>query len=176
MSRRLGLLLGALVYFHLPLMQADAPAPAPVEDLARRADAVVHGRVASLEASQDAEGRVFTRVELESAEFWKGPSTNHFSLVMGSGVLGRRWTKVVGEPEFRLGEEVVVFTVQNPHGDAVTLDLAQGKFAVHEAADGRKLLSNGVFGGPMETTGYRLPTQVPLALEELKRRVEGVKP
>ena len=176
MSGRLCLLLGALLSLHTPVMQADVPVPTPVEELARRADAVVHGRVASLEASRDVEGRVFTRVELDSPEFSKGPATNHFSLVMGSGVLGRRWTKVVGEPEFRLGEEVVVFTVRNPHGDAVTLDLAQGKFTVHEATDGRKLLSNGVFGGPAEATGYRLPTQVPLPLEELKRRVEGIKP
>jgi hypothetical protein len=176
MFGRLCLLLGTLVSLHIPALQADVPAPVPVEDLARRADTVVHGRVASLEASQDAEGRVFTRVELEAAEIWKGPATNRFSLVLGSGVLGRRWTKVVGEPEFRLGEEVVVFTVRNPQGDAVTLDLARGKFAVQVTGDGRKLLSNGVFGRPVEAAGYRLPTQVPLPLEELKRRVEGVKP
>lgn len=137
---------------------------------------MVHGKVASLEATRDAEGRLFTRVELEEAETWKGPATNHFSLVFGNAVLGQRWTKVVGGPEFRLGEEVVVFTVRNPHGDAVTLDLAQGKFTVRETGDGRKLLSNGVLGDSGTTAGYRLPTQVPLLLEELKRRVAEVKP
>lgn len=161
---RLGLL-GALV------APAGSPLPVPVADLARRADAVVHGRVASFEASRDAEGRVFTRVELEAAEVWKGAATNRFSLVLGSGVLGERWVKVVGEPEFRLGEEVVVFTVRNPHGDAVTLDLAQGKFSVRETKDGRKLTSNGALGGTENAAGYRLPTLMPLPLAELKRRV-----
>ena len=127
-----------------------APAGSPVsgiqsvEELTRRADSVVHGRVASLEANRDAEGRVFTRVEIEMAEVWKGTPTNHFTLVLGSGVLGHRWVKVIGEPEFRLGEEVVVFTLRNPRGDGVTLELAQGKFSIHEPrGGGEKLASNG---------------------------------
>ncbi|HTH48312.1 MAG TPA: hypothetical protein VMB21_12435 [Candidatus Limnocylindria bacterium] len=155
--------------------RADISVPTPLEDLARRADAVVHGRVASLEVTTNAAGGIFTRVELEATEVWKGPATNHFSLIFGGGVLGGRWTKVVGGPEFRLGEEVVVFTILNPAGDAVTLDLAQGKFVVRETKDGRKMLSNGVLGDPGATAGYRLPTQVPLPLEEVKRRVETIK-
>ncbi len=173
MLGRVFLLLGLLA---APWARADAPVPVPVEELARRADWVVHGRVASLEASRDAEGRIFTRVELEQTEIWKGLATNHFSIVFGNAVLGDRWTKVVGGPEFRLGEEVVVFAIRNPNGDAVTLDLAQGKFTVREVKDGPKLVSNGVLSDAGVTTSYRLPTQVPLSLDELKRRVDEVKP
>ena len=148
-----------------------------MEELTRRADSVVHGRVASLEANRDAEGRVFTRVEIEMAEVWKGTPTNHFTLVLGSGVLGHRWVKVIGEPEFRLGEEVVVFTLRNPRGDGVTLELAQGKFSIHEPrGGGEKLASNGVLGGAEAAAGYRLPTQLPLPLAELERRVREAKP
>lgn len=173
MLRHVFLLVGLLA---TPWARAGAPVPVPVEELARRADWVVHGRVASLEASRDASGRIFTRVELEQAEIWKSLVTNRFSLILGTGVLGDRWTKVVGGPEYRLGEEVVVFAVCNPNGDAVTLDLAQGKFTVREVKDGSKLVSNGVLGDVGITNGYRLPTQVPLSLEALKRRVEEVKP
>ena len=173
MRSRIGLILGLL---GASLGRADVGAPAPIEDLARRADMVVHGRVASLEVNADAGGHIFTRVELGEAEIWKGLATNHFSLVLAGGVLGGRWTKVVGGPEFRLGEEVVVFTLRNPDGNAVTLDIGQGKFGVRAAKDGQKLVSNGVLGDAGVTTGYRLPTQVPLSLEELKRRVEEVKP
>jgi hypothetical protein len=144
----------------------------PVEDLARRADAIVQGKVASLECTKDSHGQMFTRVELDVTEVWKGSPTNHFSLVHAGGVLGGRWVRVSGGPEFRLGEEVVVFTVRNPQGDAVTMDLAQGKFAI-TGKGGDQLVSNGPIGGSNAGARYRLPTQLPLPLTELKRRVEG---
>jgi len=150
--------------------------PVPVEDLAKRADTVVHGRVAALECTRDPAGRIFTRVELDVAEVWKGKPAARFSLVLAGGVLGARKVGVVGGPGYRLGEEVVVFTARNANGEPVTLDLAQGKFTVETGqASGAKHVANGVLGGPVETSGYRLPTQVPLELTELRRRVEAAR-
>jgi len=151
-------------------------APVPVEDLAKRADTVVHGKVAALECTRDPAGRIFTRVELDVAEVWKGKPSGRFALVLAGGVLGARKVAVVGGPEYRLGEEVVVFTARNASGEPVTLDLAQGKFRVEAAeASGAKHVANGVLGGPAEKSGYRLPTQVPLELSELRRRVEAAR-
>jgi hypothetical protein len=151
-------------------------APVPVEDLAKRADTVVHGKVAALECTRDPAGRIFTRVELDVAEVWKGKPAGRFALVLAGGVLGARKVAVVGGPEYRLGEEVVVFTARNASGEPVTLDLAQGKFRVEAAeASGAKHVANGVLGGPAEKSGYRLPTQVPLELSELRRRVEAAR-
>lgn len=155
---------------------ADIGAPVPVEDLAKRADTVVHGKVAALECTRDPAGRIFTRVELDVAEVWKGKPARGFTLVLAGGVLGARKVAVVGGPEYRLGEEVVVFTMRNASGEPVTLDLAQGKFTVEAApASGAKHVANGVLGGPAEKSGYRLPTQVPLELSELRRRVEAAR-
>jgi hypothetical protein len=62
--------------------------------------------------------------------------------------------------------------VRNPAGEAVTLDLAQGKFSVStEAATRVRQVSNGVFGGPSDGNGPRMPQQVPLSLEALQTRV-----
>ena len=150
--------------------------PVPVEDLAKRADAVVHGKVDALECTRDPAGRIFTRVELDVAEVWKGKPAGRFTLVLAGGVLGARKVAVVGGPEYRLGEEVVVFTARNESGEPVTLDLAQGKFTVETAqASGAKHVANGVIGGPADKSGYRLPTQVPLELSELRRRVEAAR-
>ncbi len=151
-------------------------APVPVEDLAKRADTVVHGKVDALECTRDPAGRIFTRVELDVAEVWKGKTVGRFTLVLAGGVLGARKVAVVGGPEYRLGEEVVVFTARNESGEPVTLDLAQGKFTVEVAqASGAKHVANGVIGGPADKSGYRLPTQVPLELSELRRRVEAAR-
>ena len=155
---------------------AATGAPVPVEDLAKRADTVIHGKVAALECTRDPAGRIFTRVELDVAEVWKGKPAGRFTLVMAGGVLGARKVAVVGGPGYRLGEEVVVFTARNASGEPVTLDLAQGKFTVEAAqASGAKHVANGVLGGPAEKSGYRLPTQVPLELSELRRRVEAAR-
>jgi len=151
-------------------------APVPVEDLAKRADTVVHGKVAALECTRDPAGRIFTRVELDVAEVWKGKPAGRFSLVLAGGVLGARKVGVVGGPAYRLGEEVVVFTARNANGEPVTLDLAQGKFTVETAqASGAKHVANGVLGGAADKSGYRLPLQVPLELAELRRRVEAAR-
>jgi len=149
------------------LAQASDVPLTPIEELARRADDVVRGRVVSLEATRDEKGRPFTRVEVGVAECWKGAATNQLTVVLAGTVLGERRVLVVGEPEFLLDEEVVLFAVRNPRGEAVTLDLARGKFLV---------TTNAVTGGleaanrPVKG-GAAMPGFAPLELGELKRRV-----
>lgn len=152
-------------------VQATQQGPVAVEDMARQAQWIVHGTVESVETLQTSSGRRLTRVELVELEIWKGSSTNRLGVVLASGVLGERWVKVVGEPEYRPGEEVVVFARDNDWGEAVTLNLAQGKFAVEDAGKG-KWVSNGVLGGSPNAGGVRMPHQVPLRLESLQERVQ----
>jgi len=142
-----------------------------VEELARRAETVVHGRVESVETLLTPAGRRLTRVEVTPVEIWKGSATNRLGVVLASGVLGEHWVKVVGEPEYRPGEEVVVFAVVNEFGEAVTLNLSQGKFAV-TAAGPEKFVSNGLLGGsPSGQSGARPRHLLPLRLESLRDRV-----
>lgn len=150
------------------LRATDVPLT-PVDNLARRADDIVHGRVTTLEASRDDTGRPFTRVELDVLATWKGMATNRFSLVQASSALGPRPVKVLGEPEFRLGEEVIVFTVRNPRGESVTLDLARGKFGVttNQATGVVEAANTGL----KQATGYSLPGRAPVPLKELGRQV-----
>ncbi len=166
---RFGLMVLGLAGLGLAAQATQGP-PTPVEELVRRAEFVIHGRVESVETLEAPVGRRFTRVELSPIEVWKGGATNRLGLVLASGVLGERWVKVVGEPEYRPGEEVVVFTVPNDRGEAVTLDLSQGKFAVTGSGNA-KLASNGMIGGTPEPGRVRLPHQVPLSLEALRERV-----
>ncbi len=153
---------------------ATEPPLVPIESLAVRADVIVHGRVESVETLETQEGRRLTRVELVPISIWKGAGTNRLGLVLGSGVLGERWVKVLGEPEYTPGEEVVVFAVNNDRGEAVTVELAQGKFKVSrpEGSPG-SWVSNGHWGGVPESRegSARLPHQLPLGLEQLRDRV-----
>jgi len=171
--RRLTLPIALLAFGFASLRATDIPLTS-IEELARRADVVVRGSVASIEALRDGEGRPYTRLGLTVAETWKGPSTNRLTVVQGSTVLGRRQVRVLGEPEFRLGEDAVVFAVFNPAGEAVTLDLARGKFSVRtNAATGN---ITAMSDGARVSGGVALPGQAPVALDELRQRVKVGRP
>jgi hypothetical protein len=140
-----------------------------VEELSRRADVVVRGTVLSLEAKQDDGGQPRTEIALSVTETWKGAPTNRLTVVQGSSVLGRRQVRVLGEPEFRLGQELVLFAVFNPRGEAVTLDLGRGKFTLKTNAVSKAV--EAASDGARVSGGVALPGQAPTELGELHRRV-----
>lgn len=166
--------------------------PLAVELLAAKATWVVRGRVESLEASRGSDGIMTTRVELPVTEVWKGTPTNRIGVVLAGGILGNRRVSVIGQAEFRVGEEVVLFLVPNERGEGVIVELAQGKFALHKDDSGTLWVSNGVLGtasspdsnapsatekSPANPARVLLPFQRPLRLSELKQRVqESTKP
>lgn len=166
--------------------------PLPVESLAAKATWVVRGRVESLEATRGSDGRMTTRVEVPVTEVWKGTPTNRIGVVLAGGILGNRRVSVIGQAEFRVGEEVVLFLVPNERGEGVIVELAQGKFALHKDDSGSLWVSNGVLGtasapdskspsatekSPANPARVVLPFQRPLRLTELKQRVqESTKP
>src|SRR5206468_54907 len=100
--------------------------------------------VLSKSCQRDPSGRIFTKVELQVAETWKGSlTTNRISIVHGGGILGDQKTTVSGQVDYGIGEEVVAFLVLNPRGEAVTLGLSQGKFHIRrDRGTGERLAHN----------------------------------
>jgi len=125
------------------------------------AERVVHGRVESVETVKAKDGRLRTRVDVSVDDTWKGPAEPRVTVVQASGVLGERWVRVVGEPEFRPGEEVVLFLVRTPAGDWVVAPLSQGKFSVTRDAEGVRV-GNGI----LEVGGAK-----PIGLQALREEV-----
>jgi hypothetical protein len=163
-----------------PSLRAIQFTPLSIEQLAQESAFIVQGTVLSKSCQRDPAGRIFTKVELEVAEVWKGSiATNRFTVVHGGGILGDRKAAVSGQVEYGIGEEVVAFLVFNQRGEGVTLGLAQGKFHVgREAGTGERLVHN-LFHGESISRGQPIPGNPALAarprltLAELKRRVRG---
>jgi hypothetical protein len=163
-----------------PSLRAIQFTPLSIEQLTRESALVVQATVLSKSCQRDSAGRIFTKVELEVAEIWKGSlPTNRFTVVQGGGILGDRKATVSGQAEYGIGEAVVAFVVFNQRGEGVTLGLAQGKFHIgKEAGTGERLVHN-LFHG--ETNSRRQPiagnpvlsVRPRLTLAELKRRVRG---
>jgi len=152
-----------------------------IEELARDADAVVHGRVTGLESLRDASGRIYTRVDLSVADVWKGAIPGRVcTVVCGGGSLGETVVRAVGQPEYAVGDEVVAYLVRSDAGNWVTLGMAQGRFQVtRDDTTGGRWVHNlfwgaGAYAGKAQRAAW--PPGRPLSLEDLKRRTQEVAP
>src|SRR2546425_10487824 len=131
-----------------PSLRAIQFTPLPIEQLAQESAFILQGTVLSKSCQRDLAGRIFTKVELEVAEVWKGSiATNRFTVVHGGGILGDRKATVSGQVEYGIGEEVVAFLVFNQRGEGVTLGLAQGKFQIQQEAGTGERLAHNLFNG-----------------------------
>jgi hypothetical protein len=148
------------------------------DELTARADLVVHGTVRSKTCQRDEAGRIFTRIQLDVIEVWKGSPRTELVIFHGGGILGQQKTVVSGQAQFELNEEVVVFAALNPRGQAVSLGLAQGKFHV-SSREGKKMADNGISaplsGGPAPATMARTSTgpATGVSLADLKQTVRA---
>lgn len=125
------LLTGSLAIILVSCAHALVTIPLSLEQLTRESDVIVYGRVSGITVQRDSERRIYSRVELEVLEMWKGPPPQaRFTLVHSGGTLGNERVQVTGMPRFAIGEELVAFTVLNPNKEGVLLSLGQGKFRI----------------------------------------------
>ena len=169
----------AVVLLSTATARALVMAPLEIEQLAHKADLVVQGVVVSQTCRRDTAGRIFTEVEIELTEVWKGSASGkRLKVVMGGGLLDGRRTVVAGQVEYPSGEEVVGFFRINDRGEAVTIGLSQGKFRVQlDERTGEKLAVNPFHGAIQQTVAKSGAADRSdgdgLTLQRLKRRVQG---
>ena len=157
-------------------LSATQMTPLPVEELGQRADLILHGTVLNQTCQRSPEGRIYTRVELQVREVWKGALTNAtFTIVHSGGTVGNLRTEVSGQVRYAVGEEVVAFLALNSRGEGVTLGLAQGKFRVWQDKQTGEKFAHNLFHGTSEQSPA--PADKPserLALKDLGARVMAV--
>ncbi|MBO6938806.1 MAG: hypothetical protein JJ863_27805 [Deltaproteobacteria bacterium] len=113
-----------------------------LEDMARDAVAIVHGRVVRTGGHlgiRDGSAEPFTVTTLDVIEWIKGPGGDRIELREIGGELGgnRGGMAIDGVPNYDVGEEVVVFLENDPHGDFYrTYGMVQGKFVVLHGVPG----------------------------------------
>ena len=74
-----------------------------------------------------------------AAEYLKGNLGEHVTVRVPGGQIGRYRTVFVGAPEFREGDEVVLFLKQAGRSDPYIIGLSQGAFrVVPDARTGRR--------------------------------------
>lgn len=165
----------ALVFACLSLIAAQIR-PLTIEELTTKAARIDLAQVVAVEVTRDPKGVPLTRIELAVESTWKGTPTNRITITQAGGTLGTRRVVVSGEAQYEPGEEVVVFLTPNSLGEWLTLEMAQGKFAIQRPNPTNAWVHNPVLGGSPSPGGFRPPHQLPLSLAELQRRVSVAKP
>lgn len=164
----------------IPLALATLMVPLSIPQLAAESDLIVHCKVISITTTLDADRRIVTRVLTEITETWKGQHpASRLQVVLAGGTLGTKQVVVDGQPDYRPGEELVLFLKSNNRKEAVTVGLAQGRFIVWaNPTTGQKEVYNPFHGrANADSTKSQGPDsqgtsrELPLTLADLKRMV-----
>lgn len=169
-----------IVFFALCLLlshpvRAVIVQPLSIGELVIQADLVVRGTVMSKSCQRDPSRRIYTKVDLDVSEVWKGNlQPGRLTIVHGGGILGEERVVVSGQVDYRLREDVVVFLIRNSRGEAVTLAMAQGKFTVSKGPAGTLYVSNGIHGAGSAAAAGRQRGER-FSFSSLKSQVTGAK-
>lgn len=170
-------LLGAPVH-----AAATVAVPLTTERMLRESHVVVHGEVLMKESFWDGQkGRIYTHTRVRVLRSLHGKATETELLVrQWGGQVGGVAMAVPGNAAFKPGEEVVLFLMRDDRYHYV-VGLAQGKYHVSTAADGRKTVSRDLSGlsfarwdrsGRMRV-GPRFELERPMTLDALEAEIKA---
>jgi hypothetical protein len=174
------LLMSVLFLAFTARLSATVIVPIEFRELVTTSPVIVQGRVTDVR-SAFVNGRrsVETFVTIEAGDYLKGNLGSHVTFRVPGGEIGRYRTIFVGAPEFRLGEEVVLFLKTAPGAVPVVAGLNQGAFrVVADRESGRRIVTAPILlgrGGPdAEPVVRGAPTRRPMAIDTFRDTVRDV--
>ena len=123
-------------------VRATVLLPADFREVVAGSQIIVYGRVADVRPEwSDDRTRIDTLVTLDAGSYLKGGPGDHVTFRVPGGQIGRYKNVMVGAPEFRQGEEVVLFLSAAGPSIAHVFGLNQGVYRVRvDARTGRRLV------------------------------------
>ena len=171
--------------FALPLLVALAGAvplsatvliPAEFREIVTGSQIIVHGRVSGVRSEWAAgRRRIESVVTLDAAAFYRGSASRTVTFRVPGGQIGRYRSVMVGAPEFRAGDEVVLFLKSDGPAVPQIFGLNQGVFRVRvDARTGRRLVAQPIVtarGDAPEVVVRGAADRRPLPLEQFAAQV-----
>ncbi len=126
--------------------RASATISVPVSDhdLIHQSVAIVLGEIETIESFSDLhEDQIYTHITLTIDEVLKGDvSVTELTIKQPGGAIGGTHTWIFGSPEFRIGEQVLLFLTMNDDGTLRVAHFYQGKFTImRDEITGKKTVS-----------------------------------
>lgn len=157
--------------------RADTVLDLTVTEMAQMADAVIRGRVLSVDAAwNDSHTRIFTEVEIEVEAYLVGSGPDRVIIRQVGGTVGDTTLRVSGQPRFTPGQRVVAFLEPDGSGADnrwVVLCMAAGLYEVDfDELTGELVVTRNTRGlsripGPGRTSLIRARAARPNLLREL---------
>ncbi|MDP1579311.1 MAG: hypothetical protein Q8M02_03475 [Candidatus Didemnitutus sp.] len=149
LSVRLMMLVGAMLG-NFVTAQATTVVPPEFTELVNGSDYVVRAKVLSLTYEtrvQEGQTLIFTRIEFETIEVIAGAPPSPLVLTMLGGKFGDTEMTVAGAPQFRVGEEDILFVEGNGRNFHPLYAVMHGRYPVQREPDTNReyiTRSNGV--------------------------------
>ncbi|HSE38901.1 MAG TPA: hypothetical protein VLG74_16490, partial [Blastocatellia bacterium] len=126
------LVLIAIVFSLAQSISATTAIVPPDDDLIIGARVIVRGKILSIESNFDEQqGRIFTYIRLKVQEVIKGQITERKIVIKElGGRVGDRLSVVYGNPQFALGEQVLMYLDTWKDGSLRTYQMFLGKFSI----------------------------------------------
>jgi hypothetical protein len=176
--RRLALL--ALLLVVPVVLRATVVVSIEFRELVTTTPVIVHGHVTDVRsATVDGRRSVETFVTVAADEYLKGDLGRFVTFRVAGGEVGRYRTIVVGAPEFRVGEEVVLFLKTQASAVPFIAGFNQGVYRVlPDRQSGRRMVTTPVVMGrdgaePVPVVRGAL-TRRPMAIEAFRDTVRDV--
>lgn len=150
-----------------------------VDDLARRAPVVVRGKVAKVQSHWSGDHmRILTDVDITVDEALKGTPEQTVRITQPGGTVGDIGQKIAGLASFKEGEQVVVFLERQSSPGYRVAGMAQGKFKLTPASDGKGTLAVPESTGDAELLDSKThapvaPNAEAMSLESLRSHVKA---
>lgn len=119
------------------------------QDLAKKSESIVVGKVDDVVSRQDASNKeIYTFITISVTESVKGAKGEKFVTIRQlGGSVGNLISVVPGMPSFKPGEQVVVFlSPKDQAGYPWVMGLQQGKYSIITDASGQKVVRNELDG------------------------------
>jgi hypothetical protein len=129
--------------------------PRSLEQLIHAADFIVRGTVQSVTPGPHKEEDAFsTTVVISVRKQWKGTRLSSLRLIQSQGTQGGITHAVPGLPTFLVGEEVILFVVQDGQGQYHVLGGKQGKFLIQIDPQSGKRVIEDLTGARSDLTQF----------------------
>jgi hypothetical protein len=178
------------------LVQGTTVLPPEFPELVNGSDYIVHAVVKSVSTekrNREKGARIVTLVELEVIEVVAGTPPERVTLELLGGKVGDEELRVVGMPQFRVGDEDILFVSGNGRTVCPLYAMMHGRYRVNQdatngrryvtRADGRALTETSevalpmISGGAGEIVRRAAPFSAAMEPEDFIRQVrEAVKP
>jgi hypothetical protein len=161
-------------------LQATVLVPIEFRELVNSAPVIVAGRVVDVRTEWvDGRRSIETFVTVTAGEYLKGNLGDTLTLRVPGGQIGRYRTIFVGAPEFKQGDEVVLFLKHAGPSYPYIVGLSQGAFrVVTEPATGRRMVTTPIVMGSGGEAPERVvrgdPGRRPLSMERFREAVREV--